>query len=66
MKVNVLGPALITKALLPQLEKPSNSSRRPVVLNTSSGLGSIGLGYGDKEATYSISKAAVNMLVSLS
>jgi len=62
MKSNVLGPALVSKAFLSLLERPSESSRPSVVLNMSSGLGSIGLKYGAKEAIYSMSKTAVNML----
>lgn len=62
MKNNVLGPALIAQAFLPFLERSGSNSRLPVVLNTSSGLGSIGLAHGPKEAVYSISKAALNML----
>lgn len=63
MKSNVLGPALIAKAFLPALEKSGESDRPPIVMNTSSGLGSIGLQCGPKEAIYSISKVALNMLV---
>jgi len=68
MQGNVLGPALVAKAFLPLLERsapnvPSGSpGRPPVVLNMSSGLGSIGLKYGAMKAIYSISKTAVNML----
>lgn len=63
MKGNVLGPALIAKAFLPLLERVSRTgSRPPIVTNISSSLGSIGLEKGAKEAIYSISKAALNML----
>jgi len=62
MKGNVLGPALIAQAFLPLLERSSGPSKPPVVLNMSSGLGSIGLKYGLKEAIYSMSKSAINML----
>jgi NAD(P)-dependent dehydrogenase (short-subunit alcohol dehydrogenase family) len=71
MKGNVLGPALVAKAFRPLLERsasnvPSGSpDQPPVVSNMSSDLGSIGLNrYGAMDALYSISKAAVNMLVS--
>jgi NAD(P)-dependent dehydrogenase (short-subunit alcohol dehydrogenase family) len=53
--VNVLGPAKTVEALLPHLGQGS------VVVNMSSGLGSCGKG-AIKAATYSISKAALNML----
>ncbi|KAH8809181.1 hypothetical protein F5884DRAFT_396549 [Xylogone sp. PMI_703] len=59
IKVNVLGPATIVQELLNHLKSGS------VVMNMTSGLGSIGLAAaGDtvKCTTYSISKAAVNML----
>ncbi|KZT24846.1 sniffer [Neolentinus lepideus HHB14362 ss-1] len=58
MQVNVLGPALLAQALLPFLEK----SKKRVIVNVTSGLASIGLNFGDKNATYSISKTALNML----
>lgn len=58
MRVNVLGPALLAQALLPFLEK----GKRKVIVNVTSGLASIGLNFGDKNATYSISKTALNML----
>jgi NAD(P)-dependent dehydrogenase (short-subunit alcohol dehydrogenase family) len=70
MQGNVLGPALVAKAFLSLLERPASDvpsgspGRPPVVLNMSSGLGSIGLKYGAKNAIYSISKTALNMLVS--
>ncbi|KAK4935513.1 hypothetical protein LTR10_023424 [Elasticomyces elasticus] len=53
--VNVAGPAETVKTLLPQLGKGS------VVMNMTSGLGSCGKKL-PKCTTYSISKAAVNML----
>ncbi|KAF8597395.1 NAD(P)-binding protein [Ceratobasidium sp. AG-I] len=58
MSANVLGPALIMKHLHPHLKK----SFRPVVVNTSSGLASILRDLGARSASYSISKAALNML----
>jgi len=62
MKGNVLGPALIAQAFLSLLERSSALSKPPVVLNMSSGLGSIGLNYGLKDAVYSMTKSAINML----
>ncbi|KAJ9603667.1 hypothetical protein H2200_011853 [Cladophialophora chaetospira] len=53
--INVMGPAETVKVLLPYLGKGS------VVLNMTSGLGSCGKKL-PKCTTYSISKAAVNML----
>ncbi|EMD39460.1 hypothetical protein CERSUDRAFT_80840 [Gelatoporia subvermispora B] len=58
LKSNVIGPALLGQVLLPYLLKGD----RKVIVNFSSGLGSIGLDYGGQNATYSISKTAVNML----
>ncbi|KAH7928766.1 NAD(P)-binding protein [Leucogyrophana mollusca] len=56
--LNVNGPALVSRLLLPALEKSS----RKVIMNMTSGLASIGTDHGPKAASYSISKAAVNML----
>ncbi|OCH85486.1 NAD(P)-binding protein [Obba rivulosa] len=58
LKSNVIGPALLGQVLLPYLLKGQSK----VIVNFSSGLGSIGLDYGGQNATYSISKTAVNML----
>jgi NAD(P)-dependent dehydrogenase (short-subunit alcohol dehydrogenase family) len=55
ISVNVMGPAKTVETLLPHLGTGS------VVVNMSSGLGSCGKGVV-KCATYSISKAALNML----
>ena len=55
ISVNVLGPAKTVEALLPHLGKGS------AVANMSSGLGSCGRGVVEC-TTYSISKAALNML----
>lgn len=44
---------------MPLLEKGG----RKVIVNMTSGLASIGLDFGAKNATYSISKTALNMLV---
>lgn len=67
MTTNVLGPTLITQAFLPLLERPSTSedNKLPVVVNISSGTGSIGLKHlGPVAALYAVTKAALNMLVS--
>lgn len=54
---NVIGPAEMTKVLLPRLGKGS------LIFNMTSGLGSFGKGiFADAKTTYSISKAALNML----
>ncbi|KAI0726515.1 sniffer [Fomitopsis betulina] len=55
---NVAGPALLGAVYLPLLEKGG----RKVIVNMTSGLASIGLDFGAKNATYSISKTALNML----
>ncbi|KIJ61072.1 hypothetical protein HYDPIDRAFT_138183 [Hydnomerulius pinastri MD-312] len=56
--INVTAPALISRYLTPAIEK----SNRRVILNMTSGLASIASNHGEKAASYSISKAAVNML----
>ncbi|KAH8101080.1 NAD-P-binding protein [Cristinia sonorae] len=58
MSTNVAGPAKVTEALLPYLER----GERPVVLNMGSGVGSITNDSGAKRTIYSMSKAALNML----
>ncbi|TFY52500.1 hypothetical protein EVJ58_g9985 [Rhodofomes roseus] len=58
LRANVAGPALMGTVYLPLLEK----GRRKVIVNMTSGLASIGLDFGAKNATYSISKTALNML----
>ncbi|OSX61329.1 hypothetical protein POSPLADRAFT_1074902 [Postia placenta MAD-698-R-SB12] len=58
LQVNVAGPALMAQVYLPYLER----GRRKVIVNTTSGLASIGLDFGAKNATYSVSKTALNML----
>ncbi|KAI0718148.1 NAD-P-binding protein [Cerioporus squamosus] len=58
---NVVGPACITQCFIPLVQK----SRKKVVLNISSALGSNALdipGAGHMFASYAISKAAMNML----
>jgi NAD(P)-dependent dehydrogenase (short-subunit alcohol dehydrogenase family) len=55
--VNVIGPQRVTADLVPQLSKDA------VVLNMTSGLGSLQVSIGGGKCTvYSISKAALNML----
>ncbi|KIP01367.1 hypothetical protein PHLGIDRAFT_131286 [Phlebiopsis gigantea 11061_1 CR5-6] len=58
MMLNVAGPGHLAEVLLPLLE----NGRQRVIMNMSTGLASIGLNYGEKCATYSISKVALNML----
>ncbi len=60
IQANVVGPAVVAQAYLPLLEK----SRKKTIVNVTSGLASIGLDLGPKNATYTISKTALNMLVS--
>lgn len=57
----MVGPAIVAKTYLPFLEK----GRRKVILNVTSGLASIGLDFGAINATYSLSKTALNMLVGI-
>src|SRR5262249_52207592 len=58
---NVIGPALLTKALLPPLRR----GRRKVVVNVSSSLGSLTSALGGFSYAYCASKAALNMLTVL-
>ena len=60
MKEIVGGPILVTRTFMPLLEQ----GNRKVIANISSSLGSIGIDYGVNHSSYSISKAALNMLVS--
>lgn len=60
MSTNVLGPALIVQKFIPLLERAQN---RRVVMNMSSGLGSLAQATSPGWAVYSISKAAIAMLV---
>lgn len=59
VRVNAVGPLLVTRALLPLLEAGSD----PVILNVSSQLGSmeVGLKMGS-DLGYNASKAALNMV----
>ena len=60
-RTNVVGPALLTKALLPSLRR----GRRKVVVNVSSSLGSLASTTGGFSYAYCTSKAALNMLTVL-
>ncbi|KAH7913085.1 hypothetical protein BJ138DRAFT_1146775 [Hygrophoropsis aurantiaca] len=55
---NVVGPALVTRAFIPLIEH----SNHKVIANISTALASIGIDYGGQHSSYSISKAALNML----
>jgi NAD(P)-dependent dehydrogenase (short-subunit alcohol dehydrogenase family) len=57
---NVIGPTLVYQTFQRFLMK----SARPVVANMSSGAGSIGMDLGASAGAYSVSKTALNMLVS--
>ncbi len=57
---NVIGPTLVYQSFHKFLMK----SPRPVVANMSSGAGSIGMDLGASAGAYSVSKCALNMLVS--
>jgi len=61
MASNVLGAALVTQAFIPYVLRGEEGARR-LVLNMTSGLGSLTLVHEARLTTYSISKAAVNML----
>lgn len=56
---NVAGPAYVAHAFLPLLEK----SKKKSIVNISSTLGSLNADFGAYHTSYSISKAALNMLV---
>ena len=58
IKVNTLGPLFLTRYLLDNLKR----SERPIVVNTDSVLGSITTYSGTTSYSYSISKAALNMV----
>ncbi|KAI0316012.1 NAD-P-binding protein [Amylostereum chailletii] len=62
-RANVVGPALISQAFLPYLEKV----KRGVIVHISSTLGSIEVGtaFGPKNPSYSISKTALNKLAAV-
>ncbi|KAI0699608.1 hypothetical protein C8T65DRAFT_719677 [Cerioporus squamosus] len=56
---NVAGPVFVSQIFLPLVEK----STRKTIVNVSGSLGSIGIGYDVRCASYSITKTALNMLV---
>ena len=56
--VNVIGPLRVTQALLPNLQ----SGSRKLIMNMSSGLGSIAANGRGSSAGYRESKAALNMM----
>ena len=58
---NVVGPTIVAQTFLPLVEK----SVRKTIVNVSSLLGSIGSGLDKRYSSYSITKTALNMLVSL-
>ena len=60
-QTNLLGPAHVSQALVPLVEK----SGKKTIVNISSTLGSIGSGFGKEFASYAIVKAGLNMLVRL-
>jgi NAD(P)-dependent dehydrogenase (short-subunit alcohol dehydrogenase family) len=60
-RTNVVGPALLAKALFPLLRR----SERRAVVNVSSGLGSLAGTPGGFSYAYCMSKAALNMLTVL-
>ena len=57
---NVIGPAYVTQVFLPLVEK----SKKKTVVNVSSELGRLTADFGTLSTSYSITKAALNMLVS--
>ena len=58
---NVVGPTIVAQTFLPLVEK----SARKTIVNVSSLLGSIGSGLDQRYSSYSVTKTALNMLVSL-
>ena len=57
---NVAGPVIVSQTFLPLIEK----SARKTIVNVSSLLGSIGAGLDVRYSSYSVTKTALNMLVS--
>ena len=56
---NVVGPTIVAQTFLPLVDK----STRKTIVNVSSTLGSIGSDFSADQTSYSVSKAALNMLV---
>ena len=56
---NVAGPAYVSHAFLPLLEKGGKKT----IVNVSSTAGSIGSDFSADQTSYGVSKAALNMLV---
>jgi len=54
----VMGPVLVTLAFLPLM----SASKRKVIVNIGSHLGSFGLDRGESFTSYSITKVALNMM----
>ncbi|KAF8438187.1 hypothetical protein L210DRAFT_2311095 [Boletus edulis BED1] len=55
---NVVGPTFVTWAFMPLIER----GKLQVIANISSSLASIGIDHGGQHSSYSISKAALNIL----
>ena len=58
-RTNVAAPALMAQVYLPLVEK----STKKTIVNVSSALGSFGVEHDDRWASYSVTKAALDMLV---
>lgn len=56
---NVVGPVMVYQVFKRFLDK----SDKPIVVNISSGAGSMGMDLGATAAAYAVSKAALNMMV---
>ena len=56
---NVVGPVMVYQVFKRFLDK----SDKPVVVNLSSGAGSMGMDLGANAPAYAVSKAALNMMV---
>lgn len=61
MRTNALGPVLMAKHFLPLLKR----GRRKVIMNMSSNLASCATTWGTAYPSYSMSKAALNIFVSI-
>ena len=61
-RTNVAAPALMAQVYLPLVER----GRRKIIAHMSSSFASFELGAHEQLASYSITKTALNMLVSLS